>query len=70
MTDYNKYVTAINKTFDYLSKMKAGWDNLDNNNYIESIEEYKQLVIDHAKDFKKEKSQIQQEESIDNLEAL
>ena len=25
-----------NKIFDYLSKMKAGWNNLDNHNYIET----------------------------------
>ena len=48
MKDYNQYVTAINKIFDYLEKMKAGWNNLDNLNYIESIEEYKQDVIQTA----------------------
>ena len=45
MKDYNEYVTAVNKIFDYLEKMKAGWNNQDNLNYIESIEEYKQDVI-------------------------
>ena len=45
MKDYNQYVTAVNKIFDYLEKMKAGWSSLDNQNYIESIEEYKQEVI-------------------------
>ena len=49
MKDYNEYVTAINKIFDYLEKMKAGWDSQDNMNYIESIEEYKQDVIRTAK---------------------
>ena len=39
MSDYNKFVTAINKVFDYLNKMKAGWNDQDNLNYIESIEE-------------------------------
>ncbi len=48
MSEYNQYVTAINKIFDYLSKMKAGWNNLDNHNYIESIEEYKQVVSNVA----------------------
>lgn len=52
MSDYKAYVTAVNKIFDYISKMKAGWDNLDNANYIESIEEYKQAVIGNADQFK------------------
>ena len=46
MSEYNQYVTAINKIFDYLEKMKIGWNNQDNKNYIDSIEEYKQLVIE------------------------
>ena len=53
MSDYNQYVTSINKIFDYLAKMKAGWNNLDNQNYIESIEEYKQTVINNAEVLKK-----------------
>ena len=32
--------------------MKAGWNSLDNRNYIESIEEYKQTVIKSANVFK------------------
>lgn len=54
MSDYNAYVTSVNKIFDYLSKMKAGWSSLDNKNYIESIEEYKQVVIQNANSFKQE----------------
>ena len=56
MKEYNEYVTAINKIFDYLAKMKAGWNSLDNLNYIESIEEYKQLVATSAEEFKTEKT--------------
>ena len=52
MTDYNDYITAVNKIFDYLAKMKAGWNNMDNMNYIESIEEYKDKVISNAEKFK------------------
>ena len=48
MSDYNQYITAVNKIFDYLEKMKAGWNNLDNINYIESIEEYKQIVVNNV----------------------
>ena len=40
MSEYNRYITAINKIFDYLSKMKVGWTGVDNINYIENIEEY------------------------------
>ena len=64
MSDYNEYVTAVNKIFDYLAKMKAGWNNLDNINYIESIEEYKQTVINNASLFKETNSENS------NLEAL
>lgn len=53
MDDYNSYVTAVNKIFDYLEKMKAGWDNQDNRNYISSIEEYKNVVISKAGEMKK-----------------
>jgi len=52
MSEYNEYVTAVNKIFDYLAKMKAGWNSLDNQNYIESIEEYKQAVVNNANIFK------------------
>lgn len=60
MSDYNAYVTSVNKIFDYLSKMKAGWSSLDNKNYIESIEEYKQVIIQNANNFKGEaKEQVE-----------
>lgn len=52
MSDYNIYVTSINKIFDYLSKMKVGWSSLDNKNYIESIEEYKKVVVANAEALK------------------
>ena len=52
MTDYNKYVTAINKIFDYLTKMKTGWNSVDNITYIEKIEEYKQLVATESTEIK------------------
>ena len=52
MNEYSQYVTTVNKIFDYLEKMKAGWDSLDNLNYIESVEEYKNAVIKYAEVFK------------------
>ena len=64
MSDYNAYVTSVNKIFDYLSKMKAGWSSLDNKNYIESIEEYKQVVIQNANNFKTEV--VEQVEALGN----
>ena len=35
MSDYNKYIVAINKIFECLEKMKSGWKNQDNYNYID-----------------------------------
>lgn len=52
MSEYNQYITAINKIFDYLAKMKVGWSGQDNLNYIASIEEYKQTVINSLNIFK------------------
>lgn len=69
MSDYNQYITSINKIFDYLAKMKAGWNNLDNLNYIESIEEYKRTVINNADTFKNTKVEKKSNKT-SNLEAL
>ena len=66
MSDYNAYVTSINKIFDYLSKMKVGWSSLDNKNYIESIEEYKQVVIENAEKFKTEVNDVETLEALGN----
>lgn len=66
MSEYNEYVTAINKIFDYLAKMKAGWNSLDNINYIESIEEYKQVITNSAEEIKTTKKK----EKVESLEAL
>lgn len=46
--DYNKYALAINKIFECLNKMKTGWNNPDNLNYISKIEEYQELVVEQA----------------------
>lgn len=59
MSDYNQYITAINKIFDYLAKMKAGWNSSDNLSYIENIEEYKQLVINSVDMFKKTEKSLE-----------
>ncbi len=52
MDDYNKYVTAVNKIFDYISKMRIGWNNIDNINYLDSLEEFKNAVTTNADAFK------------------
>ena len=67
MSEYNQYVTAINKIFDYLAKMKTGWNSTDNLNYIESVEEYKQTVASRANDFKDTKPPVQKEENLEEL---
>ena len=66
MPDYNAYVTSVNKIFDYLNKMKAGWTSLDNKNYIESIEEYKEVVIKNAESFKQNPQESQSLEALGN----
>ena len=69
MANYNEYVTSINKIFDYLAKMKTGMNSLDNKNYIESIEEYKQTVIRVAEQLKNSPQQVQHKD-VESLEAL
>ena len=62
MSDYNDYVTAVNKIFDYLTKMRAGWDSQDNISHIENIEEYKRVVVANVETFKKPASMPQAQE--------
>ena len=56
MSEYEQYVTSVNKIFNYLEKMKAGWNSLDNLNYIDSINEYKEIVISSVNIFDKKSS--------------
>ncbi len=55
MTDYNKYVLAVNKIFEVIGKIKANWTDKDNLTYIANLEEYKQAVINGAKQFSNKK---------------
>lgn len=55
MSEYNKYVLAVNKIFEVLGKMKVGWTDKDNISYIASIEEYRQVVINAANQFSNQK---------------
>ena len=71
MDDYTRYVTAVNKIFDYTEKLKAGWNNLDNKNYIEKIEDYKSVVTSKAELIKRpptvdvEKSGDEEEQEVE-----
>ena len=67
MDDYNRYVTAVNKIYDYLEKMKAGWNNMDNKNYIDNIDDYKSIVTARAEEFKKPRT-VQPEPEGETLE--
>ena len=55
MTDYNKYVLAVNKIFEVIGKIKPNWTDKDNLTYIANLEEYKQAVINGAKQFSNKK---------------
>ena len=70
MSDYNQYITAINKIFDYLAKMKAGWNSPDNKNYIATIEDYKDIVTSNVSKFKQPVMPQPQNEDNEDLEAL
>ena len=47
MSEYNQYVTAVNKIFDYLAKMKAGWSHLDNMNYYIMLRRFNYATTDY-----------------------
>lgn len=60
MSDYEKYVTEVNRIFSLLEKLKNGWPNNDHLNYIEEINEFKSVVIGGA-DYleKKDKKEVE-----------
>jgi len=59
MDQYNKYVTAINKIFEHMALCKTNWPDQDNLNYIESIEEYRNIVKEASEKIKNINSQQQ-----------
>ena len=61
MNDYNDYVTAINKIYDYVSRVKAGWNNPDNYANIDKLDEFKSLVAESADEFKKPAAEVIEE---------
>ncbi len=70
MTDYNDYVQAINKIYEYLNIIKSKWNDQDNLNHIESIEEYKDLVVKMAELFKTPAPNPSTTDKNDKMEAL
>ena len=71
MSDYNKYVLAINKIFEVIGKLKVAYNNQDNLNHIESIEEYKQVVINASNKFSNKKSDnITEQPGMKKLDSL
>jgi hypothetical protein len=48
MNNYNDFVTTINKIFEIINVTKEKLKDQDNQNYIESIEEYKEAVKNYA----------------------
>lgn len=56
MTEYDQYVTAVNKIFEIISKLKATIQDQDNQALIENIEQYKQIIVNSANLFSKEKA--------------
>lgn len=49
MSDYTEYAEAVNKIFDCVNQMKTKWTDQDNLNYLEKIEDYKDIVIKTSK---------------------
>ena len=77
MTDYNKYVEAVNKIYQLTSKLRANYQDQDNTSLIDIIDENKQVAIEGAKLFRQQQptksvtkqnvpvSQEEQQESVE-----
>ena len=63
MSEYNKYVEAVNKIFELVAKMRVNYPDQDNLALLESIEENKQIVITNAKLFNKQSQKNQTQPS-------
>ena len=68
MDDFNQYVTSVNKIFEYLEQMKSAWNSMDNNNYIDSISEYKNVLTEKSEEFKR--TIVKQEELVEQTEEV
>ena len=58
MSEYDQYVAAVNKIFEYITKIKATIKDQDNQNLIENIEQYKQIIINSANLFSKDQAPV------------
>lgn len=66
MDNYNNYVDAINKIFEYIEILKKELNDNDNLNYIESIEEYKDVIISNAETMQGSKQNSTKVEALGN----
>lgn len=57
MSEYEQYVTAVNKIYEHIAKLKSTWSDQDSQNLIENIEQYKQAVVNSANLFPKQQAQ-------------
>ncbi len=64
MSDYEKYETIINTIYDCTSKMREAYDNPDNTAHLDSIDAYKNKVIELAKNYSKDEQPKQEMESL------
>lgn len=71
MSDYNKYVLAVNKIFEVIGKIKPNYTDKDNLGYIANIEEYKEVVVNSANTFSNKKDDtITEQPSMQKLDSL
>ena len=73
MSEYNKYVLAVNKIFEVLGKVKQNYTDKDNLNYISNIESYKQVLVATATKFsnkKDESTRITEQPTMQKLSSL
>lgn len=72
MSEYNQYVDAVNKIFEYIENLKLAIIDPDNLSAIENIESYKQIVIANAKLFSQNSVSVNTQEidefSLDDAE--
>ncbi|MBQ6538732.1 MAG: hypothetical protein IJL76_00440 [Bacilli bacterium] len=61
MSDYEKYVTIINTIYDCTNKMRQAYDNQDNIAHLDSIDEYKNKVVELAENYSKDENNNKQE---------
>lgn len=61
MSEYEQYVESVNKIFELINKMKEALPEQDNQNLIENIEQYKQVVVNNANIFSKQNNSLSQE---------